>query len=73
MAGELIVIVSHQASVGVRLEFARDFSDAKELLAPPGPQFRLPSQMSFVLGEGRWPQSGTCGRKIYGIEDLQPG
>lgn len=33
MAGELIVIVSHQSSLGVRLEFAREFSDAEQLLA----------------------------------------
>ncbi|MEA2641024.1 MAG: sulfonate transport system permease protein [Chloroflexota bacterium] len=33
MAGELLVIIGGQASVGVRLEFAREFSDAEELLA----------------------------------------
>src|SRR5712691_2195009 len=33
MAGELIVIVGHQASLGVRLQFAREFSDAEQLLA----------------------------------------
>jgi NitT/TauT family transport system permease protein len=33
MAGELIVIVNHQSSLGVRLEFARQFSDAEQLLA----------------------------------------
>jgi NitT/TauT family transport system permease protein len=33
MAGELIVIVNHQSSLGVRLEFARQFSDAQQLLA----------------------------------------
>ncbi|HKW60253.1 MAG TPA: ABC transporter permease [Candidatus Dormibacteraeota bacterium] len=33
MAGELIVIVSHQPSLGVRLEFAREFSDTEQLLA----------------------------------------
>jgi NitT/TauT family transport system permease protein len=33
MAGELIVIVSHEPSLGVRLEFAREFSDAVQLLA----------------------------------------
>jgi NitT/TauT family transport system permease protein len=33
MAGELIVIVSHQSSLGVRLEFAREFSDTEQLLA----------------------------------------
>jgi NitT/TauT family transport system permease protein len=33
MAGELIVIVSHQASLGVRLEFAREFADTEQLLA----------------------------------------
>ena len=33
MAGELIVIVSHEPSLGVRLEFALEFSDAAQLLA----------------------------------------
>jgi len=33
MAGELIVIVAHQPSLGQRLQFARDFSDAEQLLA----------------------------------------
>jgi NitT/TauT family transport system permease protein len=33
MAGELIVIVAHQPSLGAQLQFARDFSDAQELLA----------------------------------------
>lgn len=33
MAGELLVIVGHQASLGVRLQFAREFSDAVGLLA----------------------------------------
>jgi len=33
MAGELLVIVSHQPSLGVRLEFAREFSDTEQLLA----------------------------------------
>lgn len=33
MAGELLVIVGHQASLGQRLQFARDFSDAEQLLA----------------------------------------
>src|SRR6202790_3216294 len=33
MAGELIVIVAHQPSLGAQLQFARDFSDAQQLLA----------------------------------------
>ncbi len=33
MAGELLGIVGHQASLGVRLQFAREFSDAEQLLA----------------------------------------
>jgi len=33
MAGELLVIIAAQPSIGVRLQFARDFSDAKALLA----------------------------------------
>ena len=33
MAGELLVIVSHQPSLGQQLEFARDFSDSEQLLA----------------------------------------
>ncbi len=33
IAGELLVIVSHQPSLGVRLEFAREFSDTEQLLA----------------------------------------
>jgi NitT/TauT family transport system permease protein len=33
MAGELILIVGHQASLGVRLQFAREFADAEQLLA----------------------------------------
>lgn len=33
MAGELIVIVGHESSLGVRLQFAREFSDAEQLLA----------------------------------------
>jgi NitT/TauT family transport system permease protein len=33
MAGELIVIVGHQASLGQRLQFARDLSDAEQMLA----------------------------------------
>src|SRR5437879_6603031 len=32
MAGELLVIVNHQASIGQRLQFARDLSDAVGLL-----------------------------------------
>jgi NitT/TauT family transport system permease protein len=33
MAGEIIVIVSHQPSIGQQLAFARDFADAEQLLA----------------------------------------
>ena len=33
MAGELLVIVSHRPSLGVRLQLAREFSDAQSLLA----------------------------------------
>jgi NitT/TauT family transport system permease protein len=33
MAGELLVIIAAQPSIGVRLQFAREFSDAKGLLA----------------------------------------
>jgi NitT/TauT family transport system permease protein len=33
MAGELLVIIAGQPSIGVRLQFARDFSDATGLLA----------------------------------------
>jgi NitT/TauT family transport system permease protein len=33
MAGELLVIIAAQPSIGVRLQFAREFSDAPELLA----------------------------------------
>jgi NitT/TauT family transport system permease protein len=33
MAGELIVIVAHQPSLGQQLQFARDFSDSEQLLA----------------------------------------
>jgi NitT/TauT family transport system permease protein len=33
MAGELIVIVAHQPSLGAQLQFAREFSDAQGLLA----------------------------------------
>ncbi len=33
MAGELLVIVGHQPSLGVRLQFAREFSDAVGLLS----------------------------------------
>ena len=33
MAGELLVIVNHQASLGQQLQFARDLADAEQLLA----------------------------------------
>ena len=33
MAGELLVIIGNQPSLGVRLQFAREFSDAQGLLA----------------------------------------
>ena len=33
MAGELLVIVSHQPSLGQQLQFARDLSDSEQLLA----------------------------------------
>ena len=33
MAGELIVIIAHKPSLGVRLQNARDFSDAPGLMA----------------------------------------
>lgn len=33
MAGELLVIIANQPSLGVRLQFAREFSDAEGLLA----------------------------------------
>jgi NitT/TauT family transport system permease protein len=33
MAGELLVIIGNAPSLGVRLEYAREFSDARELLA----------------------------------------
>lgn len=33
MAGELLVIIGHQPSLGVRLQYAREFSDAEGLLA----------------------------------------
>ena len=33
MAGEIIVIVAHQVSIGQQIQFARDFSDMEQLLA----------------------------------------
>ena len=33
MAGELLVIVAHRPSIGVKLQFARDFSNTSLLLA----------------------------------------
>jgi NitT/TauT family transport system permease protein len=33
LAGELLVIVAHRASIGVRLQFARELSDAEGLIA----------------------------------------
>ena len=33
MAGELLVIVNHQASLGQQLQFARDLADAEQLIA----------------------------------------
>jgi NitT/TauT family transport system permease protein len=33
IAGELIVIVGHQSSLGVQLQFAREFADAEQLVA----------------------------------------
>jgi NitT/TauT family transport system permease protein len=33
MAGELLVIIGHEPSLGVRLQYAREFSDAQGLLA----------------------------------------
>jgi NitT/TauT family transport system permease protein len=33
MAGELLVIIGSQSSLGVRLQFAREFSDAEGLVA----------------------------------------
>jgi NitT/TauT family transport system permease protein len=33
MAGEIIVIVSHQPSIGQQIQFARDLADAEQLLA----------------------------------------
>ena len=33
MAGEIIVIVNHQPSIGQQIQFARDFADAEQLLA----------------------------------------
>lgn len=33
MAGELLVIIANQPSIGVRLQFAREFSDARGLLS----------------------------------------
>jgi NitT/TauT family transport system permease protein len=33
MAGELLVVLNHQQSLGQRLQFARDLSDAEQLLA----------------------------------------
>ena len=33
MAGELLVVVAHQPSLGQQLQFARDFADAQQLLA----------------------------------------
>lgn len=33
MAGEILVIVSHQVSIGQQIQFARDFTDAEQLVA----------------------------------------
>ena len=33
MAGELLVLIPGQSSIGARLQFAREFSDAPALLA----------------------------------------
>ena len=33
MAGELLVIIANQSSLGVRLDFAREFADSAGLLA----------------------------------------
>jgi NitT/TauT family transport system permease protein len=33
MAGELLVIIGHAPSIGVRLQFSRELSDAEGLLA----------------------------------------
>jgi len=33
MAGELLVIIAERPSIGVRLQFAREFADAKDILA----------------------------------------
>jgi NitT/TauT family transport system permease protein len=60
MAGELIVIVAHQPSLGAQLQFARDFSDAQELLALMIVIFSIGVTVDSVFGaadraiRGRW-------------------
>jgi NitT/TauT family transport system permease protein len=50
MAGELLVIVGHQASLGQRLQFAREFSDAEQLLALMIVVFAIGVGFDFLFG-----------------------
>jgi len=60
MAGELIVIVAHQPSLGAQLQFARDFSDAQQLLALMIVIFAIGVTVDSLFGaadraiRGRW-------------------
>jgi NitT/TauT family transport system permease protein len=60
MAGELIVIVGHQPSLGQRLQFARDLSDAEQMLALMIVIFVVGVAIDAVFGvvdrsiRGRW-------------------
>jgi len=65
MAGELIVIVGHQASLGQQLQFARDLSDADQMLALMTVIFVIGVTIDSVFGafdraiRVRWGLSGN--------------
>jgi len=61
MAGELLGIVGHQASLGVRLQFAREFSDAEQLLALMIVIFAVGIAIDGVFGVARWPDQAPLG------------
>jgi len=50
MAGELINIVAHQASLGQQLQYARDFADAQQLLALMVVIFAIGVSIDSVFG-----------------------
>ena len=64
MAGELLVIIASKPSIGSRLQFARDFSDAPALIA-----YMIVIFVIGVLADSLFTQADTTMRRRRGLVD----